>query len=196
MSDLSTSRIPRNLIETITKDPRAIRHIESMATDVAENIPTLIDTAQLSADQAQATAESANSTAIAALNASLMEVQASCNALASEVFELEKQIPVDTESVIAALAAELAELKRSGMKPKSTRNLTISMGPGVTSGTYTISPALTGPGVLIYNGVNAGAGTTADALAVSVVLTSSTTVTGQRGVGTGSATVYAQLLEY
>lgn len=196
MSELTTVRVPRSLIETITKDPRAIRYLESVSTDVAEVLPNLVNESQMSADQAKVLADVADSKAMAALNAALSEVQQTANALSAELTELRKLIPSDNFGTISALSAELTELKRTGMRPKSTRNVTIAMGPGITSGTYTINPALTGPGVLIYNGTVLGSGTAADGGAASVVLTNSTTVTAQRGVGTGSATIYAQLLEY
>lgn len=196
---MNTSTIPREYLSQLTRDARLIRYLEDLGIDVAKNLPELINAAQLSADQALANANSANATALEALVNSLSEVQNSVNSVSSQVAELPKLIPEDSTGAVQSILAEIAELKKRIMKPKRIINASITVGIGLLSDTYTITPACdVNSTILNWGGQLISAALPLESALLAIDLTNSTTVTARRGVSAafGSATVYFQIVEY
>lgn len=62
------SKLPRNLIEQIAKNPRSIKFIENLQSQAFDLLPTTIQEILLVVQQAQVTADDAKSMAIQAMN--------------------------------------------------------------------------------------------------------------------------------
>lgn len=64
----SFSKLPRDLIELITRNPRSIRFIENLQSQAFDLLPTTIQEILLVVQQAQVTADDAKSMAIQAMS--------------------------------------------------------------------------------------------------------------------------------
>ena len=64
----SFSKLPRDLIELITRNPRSIRFIENLQSQAFDLLPTTIQEILLVVQQAQVTADDAKSMAIQAIS--------------------------------------------------------------------------------------------------------------------------------
>ena len=62
------SKLPRNLIEQIAKNPRSIKFIENLQSQAFDLLPTTIQEILLVVQQAQVTADDAKSMAIQAIS--------------------------------------------------------------------------------------------------------------------------------
>lgn len=62
------SKLPRNLIEQIAKNPRSIKFIENLQSQAFDLLPATIQEILLVVQQAQVTADDAKSMAIQAMN--------------------------------------------------------------------------------------------------------------------------------
>lgn len=70
----SFSKLPRELIEQITRNPRSIKFIENLQTQTFDILPESLQQIFAAIQQAQITAESAQTTAIQALNKPMPDV--------------------------------------------------------------------------------------------------------------------------
>ena len=64
----SFSKLPRDLIELITRNPRSIRFIENLQSQAFDLLPTTIQEILLAVQQAQVAADDAKSMAIQAMS--------------------------------------------------------------------------------------------------------------------------------
>lgn len=199
MSDPLSKPIRRNLIEAITKDPRTIRQFEDMSLDVSENLPALIEDAAFSAENAGNLAQYGAALGQEALDSIKAFSDVSAGHLQSSIAELQKAQNDDLFGMISQLFAEVHALKKAGggMQIKRKFEATIDLA-GVTSNTYTITPAVNVDKTII---LDSGA-TTATSITVAqsvykIELTNSTTVTASRGASSpGLYPITFQVVEF
>lgn len=73
-STTNTSKLPRDLIEQITRNPRSIRFLENLQTQTFDALPDAVAVILATVQQAQITADTAQTMAIQALNKSMPDV--------------------------------------------------------------------------------------------------------------------------
>jgi len=195
---MNSSNIPREFLAQLTQNPRTIRYLEDLGTDVISTLPELIESAQLSADEAGSMANSAMSIAINAFDAALNNIENTVNSVSADLAELKKNIPDDNAAFIQPLIADIAEIKKAGsMKPKRIINASITIGAGNSSDFYTIiPPCVLASTIITNNGQSAPAGTPVDSASIALELTNASTITARRGGTSNNVTVYFQMVEY
>lgn len=132
----------------------------------------------------------------------VLSTEVDAGRLSTEVAELRALVEElsrgDIEGQFAQLREQFAYMG-AAMRRKRTVQKSIVLGTGVSSATYTISPALSSVDLadLVFLGATASTGGTAgDSTQVAIELTDATTVTARRNSTNGTMTAYFRLTEY
>lgn len=199
MFETRTHTLTRDQIaDIIGPNVRAVRVFEELVSDVSDTLPEYLAQLQTQVLDLAARVDALTQTT----NDDRRDTEAARMQALGAMLEQQREAAtpppwVDSSADLAVQVAQLREqIAAFSMKPKRVVPGAITMTSGV-SGTFTVSPAITGTGVLLYLGTVTDAASNIAAAMASISLSGSTVTAARSSNGPGvTTTVNFMVLEY